>query len=245
MKNLSLIIFLLLPYFSFAQVPDYTETDCNGITKSIYAVGDAGKPLIIASKGFDCSICMSQATTVRNFANDNLETVEVWAAMVYVYSNTESNCDAVDEWVENYNWENVFAYPDVDENWLANGTPTYYVIHPVSHAIAYQGPVFNLAKNTALNFVTVTDVADAELKLQDFTVYSDGETIRANFSSEISGVASMEVLNIVGQQTAIFNANINRGANRFTEGFSTTPGIYLFKVTLNGKTTMRKFVVTG
>ena len=245
MKRIYLIIALLIPYFSFAQVPDYTETDCNGNSRSIYDVGNSGKPLIIASKGFDCSICMGQAAAVRNFANDNTETVEVWAAMTYIYSSTEADCGAVDEWVDTYNWENIFAYPDIDEVWLANGTPTYYVIHPVSHAIAYEGPNFNLAKNTALNFVTVTGVNEAELSLEEFSIFSDGEMLQVSFGSDISGSAKFEILNIVGQQSAHFNVNVNRGTNRFTNVFSRSSGIYILKVTLNGKTTTRKFVVSN
>ncbi len=117
MKKLTFVFLLSFPALLFGQVDDRTENGCDGTARSVYQVGDEGKPLLIASDGLDCSICMNHAPDVRNFANDNQGTIEVWGAMSYLYSNAIPTCANVEQWNTAYNWTTIFTFVDLDEFW--------------------------------------------------------------------------------------------------------------------------------
>lgn len=152
MKKYIFFIFFLSFLFSQAQPLNKTVTDCNGTSKNIQAVLGTGKALVIAQKGVDCSICMISAPTVESFAAQNSTKVEVWGAMTWKYNpNTFSNpCNAINNWNNTHGWSNVFAFADMNREWLAGGTPRYYVYSPRDSSIVYAGSSLSQAQNRAL-----------------------------------------------------------------------------------------------
>src|SRR5688500_4452207 len=103
MKSTLLPAFILFWIVASAQVADTSYTDCDGNTESIYGIIGQGTPLIIASKGLDCSICMGQAPGIQTFAADN-PTVRVWAAMNNKYSTAQPTCTGANDWETTYAW---------------------------------------------------------------------------------------------------------------------------------------------
>lgn len=68
MKKIISSIIAIIGGFTIATAhpPNATVYDCISNSKNIYQTLGTGKSIIIASKGFDCSICMNSAPTVQS-----------------------------------------------------------------------------------------------------------------------------------------------------------------------------------
>lgn len=138
------------------QVMDTTVTDCNNNSRSIYATLATGKALVVASKGFDCSICKNKAPGWQSWTSQNKSQVEVWGAMTFLYSGNTPTCNDANSWVSTYSWNDIFTFLDLNKKWFTGGTPYYYVYDPSDNSIAYQGNSDAQARSTALSVSQVT-----------------------------------------------------------------------------------------
>jgi hypothetical protein len=243
MKNFYTLFTILFFALSVtAQISDRSETDCDGNVRSVYEVGSEGKPLIIASKGFDCSICVNHAPNVGSFASAYAGQIEVWGAMTYTYSQTIPTCANVDSWISSYSWSDVFTFVDASEYWFGVGTPTYRVIHPVTHEQIYSGGNWNTATSTALGLLTLNSTEIEEEKLS-VKVFSDGQNLHIETSNLLASPFSVQVVNLVGQIVSTLNLQNNKPGEILKVPFSNKPGIYILQLSQNGYVTAVKFVV--
>ena len=136
-------------------------TDCAGNSEDLMAVLATGKPVLIASKGFDCSICVSQAPSVGQWANNNPQ-VRVWGAMTFTYnSGATPSCAQTNTWISNHGWQNIFTFVDASRDFFASGTPRYYVYDPVSGQEIYDGFSFTQASQAALGVASGVGLEEA------------------------------------------------------------------------------------
>jgi hypothetical protein len=242
MKIFSTLFALLTLAVASAQpIADRTETNCDGESRSVYEVTGTGQSIIVASKGFDCSICISQADNVAAFANDNIGVVQVWGAMRYTYSSATPDCDDVNNWDNTHAWSNVFSFPDPSGYWSGNGTPFYQVIDPTTLEIAYSGSNFTNASLTALGLTTLS-TADI-IREEGLSINGDGEYLNVQFWGNKTGQAQMDVYNIVGQKIEHYPFEVNAGANVFALPFPAKDGIYIANISLsNGQKIALKFM---
>ncbi|MFT6997216.1 MAG: hypothetical protein ACJAQ4_000966 [Cryomorphaceae bacterium] len=237
MKHLYTLILLVFTISSVAQVSDRTETNCEGESRSIYQAGDEGLPLLVASKGFDCGICQNQADDVIEFAQANTGNVEVWAAIINLYSSAIPTCQNIANWNSTYSWdETIFSFLDLDEHWLLTGTPIYYVIHPSTREIVYQGANFSTASSTALS-LGATSVSD-EMRNESFRVYQGDRGIVVNKPLKLNG--ELRIFNIVGQE--VFSALLTAEKDQFTLNFNPIDGIYISSFYSTGIRLSTKFI---
>lgn len=237
MKHLYILILLVFTIPSIAQIADRTETNCEGESRSIYQVGDEGQPLLVASKGFDCGNCQNQADNVIEFAQANAGNVEVWAAMINLYSSATPTCQNIANWNSTYSWdETIFSFLDLDEHWLLTGTPIYYVIHPSTRDIVYQGSNFSTASSTALSLGT-TDVSN-EVRNGNFRIYQGDQGIVVKKPSGLKG--ELRIFNIVGQE--VFSAVLVGETDQLTLSFNTIDGIYIASFYSEGVQLSSKFI---
>lgn len=237
MKNLINILCLVLATPLIGQIADRTETNCDGESLSIYEVGDMGMPLIVASKGFDCTICHSQADNVRDFANANEDLVAVWAAMTNTYSSAIPTCGELANWSSTYNWgESIFAFIDETEYWLELGTPRYYVIHPATREIAYEGSSFSTATSTALGLITTS--AEEFSERSNLKIYQTGNELTVENPDQMEG--ELRIYSITGKQ--VFSVMLNQGTDRFFLQGGLDNGIYIASWVSEGVQSTIKFV---
>jgi hypothetical protein len=231
MKQLYTLAFLLL--FSgalFAQVPNYSHTDCNGMTRTVWGELQSGKPLLVASHGLDCSICASQAGSMQNWAAAN-SSVNVWGAMVRLYSGT-ADCGQVNNWNNTHNWNDVWSFVDSNEDWLNVGAPRYYVINPMDSTLAYEGTSFAQASSTALSLVNSVGI-DEEEPLK-FALTKNRIVI-----SDIQSDATITIHDLTGR--TLFETNVRTGGSQeFYFNNSLHSGIYLVTTHSNGKASTLK-----
>lgn len=158
-------IFFLIGGFAGAQVlADQQRSNCSGVSESLYDVLNANKVLVVAADGFDCSICMSHAPTIGNLANSNPDKIRVWGAMNYKYSSNAPTCNAVNSWVNSYNWSAVFSFIDAPISWASSGYPTYTVIDPRTKTVAYKGGNSNQAVSIANGIASQITAAKENLE---------------------------------------------------------------------------------
>jgi len=167
MKKFSLLFALLAIGSTIYAQPPLTGsfTDCNNQTKSIQATLGTGYSIIIAHKGVDCSICVSQAPSFETWASQNSNKVEVWCALTYKYdpNNFSNPCQATNSWVSTHNWSNIFTFPDNNRQFINIGTPQYYVYSARDSTLKYSGSSRSTAYSVALQ-ESVVGIQDQELK---------------------------------------------------------------------------------
>jgi len=150
MKTFYLSVFMLFSSYVYSQ----SYTDCSGSSEDLMAVLATGKPVLIASKGFDCSICVNQAPSVGQWATNNPQ-VRVWGAMTFTYNpGGTPTCSQTNTWISTHGWQDIFTFVDASRDFFASGTPRYYVYDPATGQEVYNGFSFTLASQAALSAVS-------------------------------------------------------------------------------------------
>lgn len=189
-----------------AQIPlNFTATDCNGNSKNIHQVlGTTGKAIIIMSKGTDCSICQSSAPGWQSWAAQNTNDVEVWGAITYRYSimNFNPPCTATLNWKSNYNWNDIFTFPDLNRDFVEIAMPRYYVYSPKDSTIVYSGPNSNTARNMALQ-ESIVGIRENGL-LSDLNYFCNASNLWIKQIPE--SINQIELYDIKGHQIGKFNS---------------------------------------
>ena len=186
MKRLmTLCIALLGATFMNAQPLTGSFTDCNNNTRDIQATLGTGKALIVAHKGVDCSICISQAPGLQTWAAANKTKVDVWGAITYKYNpNTFSTpCPTTTAWFTTHGWTDIFTFPDNNRVFYNNATPRYYVYSPRDSTIKYSGSNRTTAYSVALAESTV-GIEDYQLESNIDWTMSYNQLQLTNNSSE-------------------------------------------------------------
>ncbi len=238
MKNLLSLLALTFSINLSAQVPlTGSFTDCNNITKGIQSTLGTGKAIIIAHKGVDCSICISQAPSLQTWAAQNRNKVEVWTALTWKYNPmTFSNaCNSTNAWVTRYAWNDIFTFPDNQRQFISSSTPRYYVYSPVDSSIAYNGTNRNTAYSTALQLSTV-GIEDNLLKQKVSFLLRGKELLVDNSLGQMvelniySTNGSLLKKGIVISQSSVDLSNLNTGVVLIQ--FRTSTSVYTQKVLL-------------
>jgi hypothetical protein len=226
-----------------AQISDRTETNCNAESRSIYEVGAAGRPLIVASKGLDCSICMNSAPAVGAFAESYAGQIEVWGAMANRYNPADPTCEGVAAWESNYDWTNIFTFLDLEEYWFGIGFPTYHVIHPETHEVVYQGGNWNTASNTAISLLESLSANDLQALFPLATVHAINDEIYVQIQDRVAGAVDLEVFNIAGQLLVRETVRNIDGQLNIHFPFTGQSGIYFLRIGHKGQQASLKFFV--
>jgi hypothetical protein len=237
MKHVYLFVFLVSGFMASAQVMDRDQFDCSGNMRSIHQVLGTGKALIVASKGFDCSICVSRAPGWGTFASSNKTKVEVWGAMTFTYSNNIPSCAAVTNWVSSHGWSDVFTFIDSSEYYFEFGTPRYIVYSPADSSVIYTGGSHTQARTMALNASTVSNITLPENILEQLQYYMANGTLI--FKNIPEGNTFVEIYNLTGKKERVFT--LRKDQNEFLIN-DLPKGIYLMQLRNNQLAVSRKIV---
>ena len=215
MKTIYLSIFMLFGSLLYSQ----SYTDCAGNSEDLMAVLATDKPVLIASKGFDCSICVSQAPSVGQWANNNPQ-VRVWGAMTFTYnSGATPSCAQTNTWISNHGWQNIFTFVDASRDFFASGTPRYYVYDPVSGQEIYDGFSFTQASQAALG---VASGVGLEEELSSSISIRDNNILLSNVNRPLD----WKLLDLTGKTLSNGKANPIEGSFQISS-LGIRSGIYL------------------
>ena len=237
---LSTILATFIYVSAGAQIEDRTETNCNGESESIHAILDSQLPLLIASKGLDCSICMGHAAQLGDFAENNQGAVRVWGAITYTYSSQVPNCSEVDDWVSEYGWESIFSFVDEPEYWLETGTPRYIVIDPSTMEITYDGANISNAIDAAEDLMATASTGSA-IGDSNIELWSEEGTIR--IAGLRDGNWNLEVFDITGKQKMSTRIGSQGENARVALPGDLSEGIYIVRLNSAGNSVVGKLYI--
>lgn len=237
MKHYYLIFSFFLYLGSQAQVADYTVTSCQGSQQSIHQVLGTGKALIVASEGFDCSICASKAPGWGSWATANSSKVAVWGAMTLTYSNNIPTCAQLSNWVSNYNWSAIYTFIDSNEYFFEAGTPRFMVYSPVDSSLVYTGASESQARAAALSASNAVSLQENTLENLQF-YYANGVL---QFKKVPSGNTMVEIYNLTGKKERVFTLRKDRKEYVLSD---LPKGIYLMRLSNQSSAITRKIVIS-
>tara|TARA_R110002049_G_scaffold66165_5_gene173011 strand:- start:873 stop:1607 length:735 start_codon:yes stop_codon:yes gene_type:complete len=229
MKNTIQVVYVvLLSFLSFnliAQTPvNATVYDCNNVSKNIQNTLGTGKSVVVLSKGFDCSICISAAPAWQTFAAQNTSSVEVWGAMTFTYSMSIPTCSNITTWRNTHSWNNIFMFIDSTEQWYLRGTPRYVVYSAIDSTIVYDGRNPTTARNVALNNSLVTSITSYE-SINEIKIKSTPGGVKImNLPSDLTQIDLIELSGRTIKSLPI-------DATQIDISFPNISGIYLLKFT--------------
>lgn len=238
MKKFYTLLFSSLFIAASAQVSDRVETDCQSNSESIYNVLGSGKALIVASKGLDCSICVSRAGGWGNWATNNKSQVEVWGAMTYTYSNNIPTCGSMNAWVSTHGWSDIFTFADSNEYYFSAGTPRYLVYDPSDSTLIYQGGSHSQARTLALN-ASMVNLNVAQNELEKLSIYQSRDIL--NFEGIPAGKTDLEIYNLAGKREKTFELSADNNVLNISD---LPKGIYLIRLSNSSSALTRKIVIS-
>lgn len=233
-KIYTTLLFVGLTFFAVAQVMDRTETDCSSLNMSIYGVLNTGKSLIVASEGFDCSICKSHAPTLQSWASQNKGRVSVWGAMTYTYSNSTPVCTDVSTWVNNYGWSDIFTFVDATKHYFGIGTPRYLVYSP-KDSTEKEFYDFNDATQYALAQSSASIGLPNTKPLENLKLYAHEKQLHVKNLPVTGGL--VQVINLTGAKVKEQRVGNEEGVLNLN---NQSNGIYLVRVSANGQTITKR-----
>lgn len=243
MKKVLLLLFAFMGFGVYAQkIANESYTDCNGNTQDVYSILATGKVLVIASKGFDCSICKSHAANYESFISQNSATIAGWGAMVNVYSSATPTCSDINSWNNTYGWNSIFSFLDANKDYLVSGTPRYYVVIPADSTVVYNGGNFNTMQQTALQYASSISIEE-DAYFGDLKVFRQNDAIALQTSASMSNNTSVILYNITGQQEQVWTElELGQSGYRLTLNKNLNSGVYLLRLNSNGKEVTKKLV---
>ena len=239
MKKIFTLILSLSFIFLQAQVMDRMVEDCSNNTNAIYTELATGKSLIVASKGFDCSICRSRAAAWGTWATNNTLQVSVWGAMTNTYNSNTPSCAMLTNWVSTYNWTDIYTFIDSSQYFFDSGTPRYLVYSPVDSSLIYQGSNEGQARTLALNASQSSLSLRQHQSLEGINFFINQGAV--HFSSVPAENILVEIYNLAGQKEKVQKVSKDNAVLPLND---LAKGIYLMRLSSKGQAITRKIVLS-
>jgi hypothetical protein len=238
MKKFLTVLLSLSLLILQGQVMDRTVEDCNNNSNSIFNILASGKALIIASKGFDCSICVNRAPGWGTWATANKQQVEVWGAMTNTYSSAIPSCNMVNTWISTHGWADIYTFIDSSQYFFATGTPRYLVYSPVDSSLIYQGGSDSQARTLASNASQTGLSLSHNSILESISFFINKRSV--HFSSMPAENVLVEIYNLTGQKEKRENLSKDNAVLPLND---LAKGIYLMRLSSKGQAITRKIVL--
>ena len=140
MKRLLLFAVAAVVYSNtYAQIPDKDQWTCAGTHENLHTQLNAGKTVIIAMQGLDCTGCIGNATHVDTLATNNKGKIRIWSAL-QLKAGSGGTCAQVGLWEKTHGYNDVFTFLDSSNYWMKTYPGAeWLVIDPFDKKIKYQG----------------------------------------------------------------------------------------------------------
>lgn len=218
---------------------DRMVEDCSNNSNSIYSELASGKSLIVASEGFDCSICRSKAAAWGTWATNYTPVVSVWGAMTNTYNSNTPSCSMLYNWVSTYNWVDIYTFIDSSQYFFATGTPRYLVYSPADSSLIYQGSNEVQARTLAINASQSGLGLSQSRSLESISFYINKGAL--HFSAVPSENILVEIYNLTGQKEKIQKVSKDNAVLPLND---LAKGIYLMRLSSKGQAITRKIVLS-
>lgn len=227
--------------FSQTTATDFTVSDCNGDSHTLFTELDSGKVVVMVWV-MPCGSCVSAALTAYNVAQ-SYESTNPGKVLFYLiddYGNT--SCSSVSSWGTSNIGENItatFSSSEIDmTDYGSTGMPKVVVVGGPSHTVYYN-------KNNSVNSTDLQEAINSGLsetsKIKEntsintiFHVYPNPTTDKLSLSYSLKNELEMniELYNLLGEKIDLIVSEKQVVGNYQFE-ISTTDldnGIYFIKV---------------
>ena len=206
------ILLLSLPLFIYGAVsaqviPDKDQWTCQGVHENLYSQLNAGKVVVVAMQGIDCTGCIGNAPYVDSFATNNKAKVRVWSAL-QLMAGSGGTCTQVDNWIQTNGYNDVFAFLDSSNYWITNNPGAeWLVIDPADKQIKYKGYDRDKAFVEARKIFDPVSVNELPRK-QNISLYPNPTSDAITFS--LNADANIKVMTVSGKE--VVNINERKGS---------------------------------
>ncbi len=251
MKNFTLITLfaLFMSQSVFAQVPDFSVTDLDGVEHNLYEILDEGKVVVLDVSATWCPPCWSMheehylKDIYDEYGPNGTDQVHV------IFYEGDPNTGMADlegtTATTEGNWLEGTEYPIVDENplsldldiWAPLGFPTVNVINPTTKEIVADlydtwaaGQGLQGMKDIIEAQFPVASSVDA-VETLDVTVFPNpfAETLNIDLADFDGELTSIELVNVMGQ--IVTTTAVNTSNKNFTLDVAAIPaGMYVLNL---------------
>ncbi len=237
MKKLLLLATATFLYSAtWAQVADRDQWTCQGVHENLYDQLNAGKTVVIAMQGLDCSGCNLNAPHVDSFATNNKGKIRVWSAL-QLMAGSGGTCAGVATWQQTHGYADVFTFLDSTNYWMTNNPGAeWLVIDPFDKKIKYKGFDRNDAFAEARKISDPTSVGNVSLA-NYVSLYPNPATSVLHINAS-EAYTQGRIYNSMGQMVKVVNAN-----SKQIDVTQLPAGNYYLQLTTNDKTVNKRFTV--
>jgi hypothetical protein len=233
--------------------PDFTATDCNGISHNLYNDLNAGQVVVLVWV-MPCGACINNAKgaydAVQTFNSSNPGRIKYY--MADDFGNT--SCGTLQSWANtNYIKPNVTFFPnagkELDEtNWDGTGMPHVVVIGGDRKIYFNSRNGSNEYENIKSAIETALANSDVEMMTKpepDFTISPNPAVNTLEITSVSGNISTTEymILNSLGQE--VLSGTFTSGKQSSTVDISTlSSGMYLLQLKGSEGQSVKRFVVS-
>ncbi len=252
---LSIALMFVLTISKAQTAMQLTGQDCNGVSHDLFADLDAGKAVILHFFMPNCGACPPPAQKIQAMANHILATHPGTITAYAMPFNNTTTCAYTSTWTSSNNLSLYMPY-DSGAVHVANyggfGMPTVVLLGGSDHRVMFSTLSFSTSDTTimrdsimALLGIT-SSVTELPTAVSSFEIYPNpsSENVSITVSLNETAKLTIDVTDITGKQIAVI-ANENE-TGLVTKHFNTAElsnGIYLVRLTANGKTATQKLTV--
>ncbi|MBI5540081.1 MAG: T9SS type A sorting domain-containing protein [Bacteroidia bacterium] len=255
-------IFFLLMFTSFlslnsnaqAIAEDFTLTDCNGNSVSLYPILNQGKVVVLIYE-HQCGSCVTGSKRVQNVINNYFSTNP--NVQVMYLDNGGFNCSAIATWISNngllpglsFMYSSDYASP------YGSGMPIIAIAGGASHHLFFSS--ISLTTSTEAAIKTGIDQALYEIsnsvptntiKESSYKVYPNPAINQLNidFESAVNQDVNIQILDTKGNVVEEYlPLNVQLGSNKINLPLKDiSSGIYIFKLISKDVISQQELVIT-
>ena len=237
--------------------PDFTVTDLNGTSHSLYSYLDSGYVVVLDFLSITCGHCIMHTPGIMNSYTTNGPNIGMGsnntARFIGLEVNASTDSLAVLSYVNNYNIQFPIANDIVPYalNYQMTYTPTFYIIYPdrtytticfncvtptsssqieslLDNAISAWPPIYGCTDENAINYDSLANVDDGSCNLTSYTIKTNG----MSFSPDTLVCDVGDTINFIlgGSHNAVEVDSLT-----FVSGGSTSNGGFNFGFGANGQ----------
>jgi Secretion system C-terminal sorting domain len=242
---LTLLLFISTATYAQTVAQDWTKTDCDGKTHSLFSDLDNGKVVMIQFDMMNCIYCTKAAYNTDQIYKDYQVSNPGKLIMYSMGYDNNTTCDLMKNWVSTnkFSFSIIEKCPDDVAYYGGMGMPTIVILGGRDHKVFYNKQGYSTSDNAvikdSINAALVkAGIADVSPVFSGLKLYPNPSSQITNLVYTLSNQApvSIEVIDLLGQKSlSVLNENQQPGPQQVEINTSLLrDGMYFVRI--NGET---------
>jgi hypothetical protein len=254
---------LLLPFLlstsgrSQTKAQNWTKTDCDGKSHTLFNYLDSGKVVLMQFDMMNCIYCTTAANATDPIYKDYQKKQPGKLLMFSMGYTNSTTCSQMQSWKSSngYSFSTIEKCPNEVAYYGGMGMPTIVVVGGKDHKIFYSKKGFTSSDTTEIKKALDLAFADQTSGIEEGISPIDGnitispnpanEKLLLNFNLTKLSNVTYSVYNMLGEKMFIAGNLISAiGHNQLAVNTTSLQnGIYIFTLTASGHSSTSKFIV--